>query len=111
MLSKVLKPGPNCIVRPEKPRTSQFCGFFSFKNRSMGKKKGPTQIVVGPYGSENRGRFLRFGRFLFVSAFPVNFGQYTGMKLWSDLEEMKEHEKEQRLEGDLIISDLEQRDL
>ena len=81
MLSKVLKPGPNCIVRPEKPRTSQFCGFFSFKNRSMGKKKGPTQIVVGPYGSENRGRFLRFGRFLFVSAFPVNFGQYTGMKL------------------------------
>ena len=41
----------------------------------------------------------------------MNFGQYTGMNLWLDLEEMKEHEKEQRSKGDLIISDLEQRDL
>ena len=41
----------------------------------------------------------------------MNFGQYTGMKLWSDLEEMKEYKEKQRSEGDLIISDLEQRDL
>ena len=34
-------------------------------------------------------RLLRFGRYLFVSAFSVNFGQYTGMKFWSNLEEMK----------------------
>ena len=61
------------------------------------------RTMVGPYSSESRDWFLRFRRFLFVSAFSVNFGQYTGMKLSSDLEEMKEHEEEQRLEGDLII--------
>ena len=77
----------------------------------MGKKQGPVWTVVEPYDSENRDRFLRFGWFLFVLAFSVNFGQYTGMKLWLDLEEMKEHEEQQRLEGDLIISNLEQRDL
>ena len=59
------------------------------------------RIVVRPCGSENHDRFLRFGRFLFTLAFPVNFG-YTDVKLWSDLEEMKEHEEEQRPEGDLI---------
>ena len=57
------------------------------------------RTVVGPYNSENRDQFLRFGRFLFVLAFSMNFGQYTDMKLWSDLEEMKEHEEEQRSEG------------
>ena len=77
------------IVRLGKPRTPQFWGFFSFKNLSMGKKQGPMQIVVKPYGFENHDQFLRFERFLFVLAFPVNFGQYTGMKLWSDLEKMK----------------------
>ena len=59
----------------------------------------------------NHDRFLRFGWFLFVSAFPVNFGQYIDMNLLSDLEEIKEHEEEKRSKGDLIISDLEQRDL
>ena len=68
----------------------------------MGTKQGSVWIVVIPYGSKNRDQFLRFGRFLFVSAFLVNFGQYSGMKLWSNLEEMKEHEEEQRSEGDLI---------
>ena len=48
-------------------------------------------------GSVNRDRFLRFGWFLFVSAFPVNFGQYTGMKLWSDLEEMKEQRRRTKI--------------
>ena len=76
----------------------------------MGKKQGLVRTMVESYSSENRDQFLRFGQFLFVSAFPVNFGQYTGMKLWLDLEEMKEHIVEQRSEGDLIISDLEQRD-
>ena len=68
----------------------------------MGRKQELVRIVVGPCGSENHDWFLRFGRFLFASAFPVNFG-YTGMKLRSDLEEMKKHEEEQRLEEDLII--------
>ena len=39
------------------------------------------RIMVEPYSSENRDQFLRFERFLFVLAFPMNFGQYTGMKL------------------------------
>ena len=68
-------------VRSEKPQTSQFCGFFSFKNRSMRKKQGPERTVVELYGSENRDRFFRFGLFLFVSAFLVNFGHYISMKL------------------------------
>ena len=46
----------------------------------MGKKQGPVRTVVGPYDSENRDWFLRFGWFLFASAFPVNFG-YISMKL------------------------------
>ena len=62
----------------------------------MEKMQGPVRTVVRWYGSENCDWFLRFGRFRFVSAFPMNFGQYTSMKLWSDLEEMKEHEEEQR---------------
>ena len=61
------------------------------------------RTVVGPYNSENRDQFLRFGRFLFVLAFPMNFGQYTDMKLRSDLEEMKEHEEEQRSEGFRLV--------
>ena len=77
----VLKPGSNYTVQPEKLRTSQFCNFYSFKNCSMGKKQGPMRTMVGLYGSKNRDQFLRFKRFLFVSAFPVNFGQYTDMKL------------------------------
>ena len=43
--------------------------------------RGPMQTMVGTYGSENRDPFLRFGWFLFVSAFLMNFGQYIGMKL------------------------------
>ena len=84
----VLKSGPDRTVRPEKPWTFRFCGFLSFKNRSMWKKQGSVQTLVGPCGSENRDRFLRFERVLSASAFPMNIG-YTGMKLWSDLEEMK----------------------
>ena len=58
----------------------------------MEKKKGLVQTMVGPYGSQNRDQFLRFVLFFvffFVLAFLVNFGQYTGMKLWSNIEEMK----------------------
>ena len=77
---KVLKPRPDRTVRPGKPRAAHFCGSFSLKNRSMGKKQGPVRTVVGPYDSENRDWFLRFGWFLFASAFPVNFG-YISMKL------------------------------
>ena len=84
----VLKSEPDRTVRPEKPWTFRFCSFLSFKNRSMWKKQGPVRTLVGPCGSKNRDRFLRFGRVLFASAFPMNIG-YTGMKLWSDLEEMK----------------------
>ena len=81
ILTKVLKPGPDRTVRPEKPRTVQFYGLFRVKNHSIQKKQGPARTAVRPLGSVNRDRFLRFGRFLFVSAFPVNFGQYTGMNL------------------------------
>ena len=38
MSSKVLKPEPDCMVRPGKPQTAHFCGSFRLKNRSMGKK-------------------------------------------------------------------------
>ena len=40
--------------------------------------------MVGPYGSENRDRFLRFGRFLFLGKVSAN----TSAVLWvfSDLE-------------------------
>ena len=29
------------MVRPGKPQTAHFCGSFSLKNYSMGKKQGP----------------------------------------------------------------------
>ena len=107
----VLKSGPDRTVRPENPRTVELYGLFRVKNRSMPKKQGPARTAVRSSSFVNRDRFLRFERFLLVSAFPVNFGQYTDMKLGSDLEEMKKHKEEQRSEGDLIILDLEQRDL
>ena len=69
-------------------------GLFRVKNHSMPKKQRPARTTVWPSGFVNHDRFLRFERFLFILAFPVNFGQYTGMKLWSDLEKMKEHEEE-----------------
>ena len=71
-MSKVLKPGPDRTVQPEKPRTVQFYGLFRVKNRSIQKKQGPARTAVRPSGSVNRDRFLRFGWFLFVSAFPMN---------------------------------------
>ena len=37
---KVLKPGLDGTVRSGKSRTAHFCGSFSIKNRSIGKKKG-----------------------------------------------------------------------
>ena len=48
----VLKLGSNRTVQPEKPRTAHFCGSFSLKNRSMGKKQEPVQTAVGPHGFE-----------------------------------------------------------
>ena len=71
-MSKVLKPGPDRTVQPEKPRTVQFYGLFRVKNRSIQKKQGPARTAVRPSGSVNRDRFLRFGWFLFVSACPMN---------------------------------------
>ena len=46
----VLKPRSNRTVQPKKPQTTHFCGSFSLKNRSMGKKQGPVQTAVGPHG-------------------------------------------------------------
>ena len=50
----------------------------------MEKKQEPVRTVVGPYGSENRDRLLRFGRFLFLGKVSAN----TSAVLWvfSDLE-------------------------
>ena len=47
---KVLKPGPDRIVRPGKPWTAHFCDSSSLKNRSMGKKQGPVWTAVGSHG-------------------------------------------------------------
>ena len=81
---KVLKLGPNRTIRPGKLRTPQFCSFFSFNNRSMGKKQGSVRTVVELYGSKNRDWFLRFRRFLFLGKVSAN----TSTVLWvsSDLE-------------------------
>ena len=50
-LGKVLKPGPDSMVRPGKPRTAHFCGSLSHKNPFMAKKIGTR---------ENRGQTSRF---------------------------------------------------
>ena len=57
--TKVLKLGPDRMVRLGKPRTAHFCGSFSLKNCSMGKKQGPIQIVVEPHSSKNCEQFSR----------------------------------------------------
>ena len=60
----VLKPGSDCMVGPEKPRTTHFCGSFSLKNNSMLKKQGPLRTVVGPHGFENRDQTASYGSLL-----------------------------------------------
>ena len=65
-----MKPGPDRIVRPEKPRTVHFCGSFSLKNRSMKKKQGPMQTAVGPHGSENRNQTASHGSLLPIESEP-----------------------------------------
>ena len=60
----VLKPGPDGMVRSGKPWTDHFCGSFSLKNRSMGKKQGPVWIAVGPHGSQNRDQIASHGSLL-----------------------------------------------
>ena len=37
-----------------KTRTTYFCGSFSLKNRSMGKKQGSVRTAVKPHSSKNR---------------------------------------------------------
>ena len=45
--NKVLKPGPDCMVRLRKPRTAHFCGSFSLKNHSIGKKsRDPCELQL-----------------------------------------------------------------
>ena len=74
---KVLKPRPDHTVQLEKPRTAHFCGSFSLKNLSMGKKQGSVRITIGPHGSENHEWFYRFSRFLFF------FSKYRlKLKIW-----------------------------
>ena len=60
----VLKPGLDGMVRSGKPWTAHFCGSFSLKNRSMGKKQGPVRIAVGPHGSQNRDQTAFHGSLL-----------------------------------------------
>ena len=59
---KVLKPGPDCMVQPEKPRTTHFCSSFSLKNRSMGKKQGSVRTTVRPHGFKNHEWFSQFSQ-------------------------------------------------
>ena len=63
----------------------------------MEKKQEPVRTVVGPYGSENCDRFLRFGRFLFLGKVSAN----TSAVLWvfSDLEpNERENNKNKKIE-------------
>ena len=92
--TKVLK--PDWTVRSDRKNLKlfSFTVCLGWRTVSCQKKQGPARTMVRPSGFVNHDRFLRFERFLFILAFPVNFGQYTGMKLWSDLEKMKEHEEE-----------------
>ena len=66
--SKVLKPGPDRMVRPGKPRTVHFCSSFSLKNRSMRKKQGSIRTAVGPHGSKNHDQTGSHGSLL-----PIEF--------------------------------------
>ena len=77
-MSKVLKPGPDRTVQPEKPRTVQFYCLFRMKNRSIQKKQGPARTAVRPSGSVNRDRFLRFGWFPFFGKVST----HTSAVLW-----------------------------
>ena len=65
--------GDNRNIRSGKPRTTHFCGFFSLKNRSMGKKQGPMRTAVEPHSSKNR---ERFSWFLFFSKY------WLKLKIW-----------------------------
>ena len=69
---KVLKPRPDRTVRPGKPRAAHFCGSFSLKNRSMGKKQGPVRTAVRPHGSENHDQTASHGSLL-----PLNLNLKT----------------------------------
>ena len=88
---KVLKPRPDHTIRSGKPRTPQFCDFFSFKNDSIKKKQESVRTMVRPYGSENHDRFLRFRLFLFLGKVSAN----TSTVLWvsSDLEPNEKDKK------------------
>ena len=66
--SKVLKPGPDRMVRPEKSRTVHFCSSFNLKNRSMRKKQGSIRTAVGPHDSKNRDQTGSHGSLL-----PIEF--------------------------------------
>ena len=60
-MRKVLKPGPDRIVRSGKPQIAHFCGSFSLKNHSMGKKQGLVRTAVEPHGFENRDQTTSHG--------------------------------------------------
>ena len=62
--SKILKPRTDRMVRPEKPQTVHFCGSFSLKNRSMGKKQGPVRTAIESHGFENRDQTASHGSLL-----------------------------------------------
>ena len=64
LITKVLKPRLNRMVRLGKPRTAHFCGSFSLKYRSMGKKQGPVRTAVEPHSSENRDQTASHGSLL-----------------------------------------------
>ena len=51
------------------------CGSFNYKNPSIRKKHRTAQTAIGPYDSENRGRFSRFIRFLFFGEVSANTDQ------------------------------------
>ena len=70
-VGKVLKPGLDRTVWPGKPRTAHFCGSFSLKNYSMGKKQGPVWTTVEPHGFENCDQTASHGSLLPFESEPL----------------------------------------
>ena len=64
------------------------CGSFNYKNPSIRKKHKTARTAIGPYDSENRGRFSQFIRFLFFGEVSANTDQNFNEK------EKKENKEE-----------------
>ena len=62
--------------------------FFYSKNPSIPKKYGITRTAIGQYGSQIRGQFSRFARFVLFQSIPAEIEIFSGntLRFYSDLE-------------------------